>query len=463
MRLHPSERVHTPPGTPAQRRLLLFACFALFFGFAVYGSFVPFQLTRVPLDEALARFPAFDPRIFRGASGSDFVANVLLFVPIGFTLAGALADRSRALALLLVPLVSVAAYAASVGIEFGQIFMAGRTPSWHDIAGETIGATFGALAWTAIGPSMLVWLGPLVASAGPVERARRLLGLYIVIWLVLHVIPFDFTLRPAELADKYRAGRIVLVPFADTTGVFDAFVALGGALIQAVPVGALAVLCVSGGSRGLAGSLLALATIAGLEFLQLLVLSRTADSTDVLGGAIGALIGVRLGALWLARLETPAPTAASARSSSVRLWALAALFVWILVLLVRHWSPFDFTVSRAMFESRVSQLYAAPFYHHYWSDYLHALDEALETMLLAVPVGLLLQMVWPPPRKRPARVAQLLTFVGMAAALFAIIEVGQVFVPSRVPDNTDVVLAVFGTLAGIAIVRMVRRPSARVG
>jgi glycopeptide antibiotics resistance protein len=254
-----------------------------------------------------------------------------------------------------------------------------------------------------------------------------------------------------------------VVPFADTAGVFDALVALGGSLVQAVPVGVLAVLCVSGASRGLTASLLALAAIAGLEFLQLLVLSRTADSTDVLGGAIGALIGVRLGALWLARLETPAPAAASARSSSVRLWAVAALLLWILVLLVRHWSPFDFTVDRAMFESRVSQLYTAPFYHHYWSDYLHALDEALETMLLAVPVGLLLQVVWPPPQKRSARAAQLLTFVAAAGALFAVIEVGQVFVPSRVPDNTDVVLAMFGTLAGIAIVRMVRRPSARAG
>ena len=447
------------PGTAVQRRLLLLSCAAVFLGFAIYGSFVPFRLTRVPLGEALARFPPFDPATLGRGSGSDFVANVLLFVPIGFALAGALADRSRALALLVIPMVGAMALASSVAIEFGQIFMGGRTPSWHDITGETLGAILGALVWTVLGPFVLVWLRPLVTPASPVERARRLLGVYAIVWGVLHVIPFDFTLRPAEIADKYRAGRVVVIPFADTAGAIDALLAFGGGMIQAIPVGTLAVLCVTGGSRLLAGSLLGIAAIGLLEFLQLLVYSRTADSTDVVSGVAGVLVGVRLGALWLSSVDAAGSPAGSARSSSVRVWGIAALLVWIIVLVVRHWSPFDFAISRAMFESRVPQLYTVPFYHHYWSDYLHALDEALETVLLAVPVGLLLQFLWPPAQSRAVRVVQLLVFLMIAGGLFTVIEIGQVFVPSRVPDNTDILLAMVGTLIGVAIVRMVRRPA----
>ena len=456
MQFSPTSVPDAPPGTPLQRRLFLLACGLLFLAFAVYGSFVPFRFTRVTLDEALARFPPFQFDLRRG-SGTDFVANVLLFVPIGIALAGAIADRSRALALLSAPIVAALAFAASLAIEFGQIFMAGRTPSWYDVVGETTGAALGALAWAAAGPRVIVWLRPLVAPAGAVQRARRLLGVYVAVWAMLHVLPFDFTLRPAELAEKYRAGRIVARPFADTPTLLDALLTLGGGAIQAVPVGALAAISVSSGSRLASASLLGLAAILTLEFAQLLVFSRTADTTDLLAGAIGALAGVWLGTRWIQNVEAARPAAPSERSAGVRAWAGVALLVWVIVLVIRHWAPFDFVLTRQMFEARVPQLYEVPFHHHYWSDYLHALDEAVETILLGVPVGLLLQILWPAPRGRMPRLAQRSLFIACAGLLLAGIELGQVFVPSRVPDNTDILLGLAGTAIGIAAVRLVRR------
>src|SRR6185503_8252250 len=98
----------------------LFACVSL--GFAAYGSLVPLDLHRVPLDEAWRQFRHMALAPWSQASKTDALSNVLLFVPFGFFLGGAIARRSRRLALAAIPVVTLLALAASLAIEFSQIF-----------------------------------------------------------------------------------------------------------------------------------------------------------------------------------------------------------------------------------------------------------------------------------------------------------------------------------------------------
>ena len=149
-------------GAGASRRLVLFALASVFVAFAAYGSFVPLRWNAVPLDVAVARF-SDTPFIPLGeASKSDFLTNVLLFVPIGFFLLGVVANRSRVLAAVwFLPIVALC-LALSVAIEFGQIFVSGRTPSWNDVFAETLGGALGALAWGALAPAVVEWLAVLL-------------------------------------------------------------------------------------------------------------------------------------------------------------------------------------------------------------------------------------------------------------------------------------------------------------
>ena len=55
-----------------------------FLAFAVYGSWVPFHYRPFPFSEARAQFALVCSRPVSVDSISDWVANVLLFVPIGF-------------------------------------------------------------------------------------------------------------------------------------------------------------------------------------------------------------------------------------------------------------------------------------------------------------------------------------------------------------------------------------------
>jgi glycopeptide antibiotics resistance protein len=442
------------------QRVLLFLAFLLFVAFAAYGSFVPFDLHRVPLSDAIARFravPAADPW---HASRTDFLANVLLFVPIGFTLAGAIAGRSRGLAVIAVPLAAAAGLTISIGIEFGQIFAGGRTPSWNDVMAETIGGVMGATAWLAAGPLVADWLRPLAGQGTPLGRARRLLGLYAAGWLVLHLLPFDFTLRVSELADKYRSGRIVVKPFADVPGAWEALMAVVAGALQAIPIGALAVLTLTG-VPVLTAVLAGCVVIGVTELGQLLAMSRTADTTDVIAGIAGIAAGGFLAHRWNVSAGGSHAGIAAQSGRAFRPWALAALCGWMAVLMVRHWSPFDFVISRPMFESRVGLLFQLPFRSYYWSDYVAALGEAFTKILLGVPVGAFLQVSWRLPRARALQWLQRGFFAVTATAIFLVIELGQVLLPSRVPDGTDVLLAVAGAGLGVLSVLLLSADTAR--
>ena len=87
----------------------------------------------------------------------DDVLNVLLFVPLGGTLALLLARRWW-------PLAIVCSFALSVAVEFAQRSIPGRVPDGDDVLWNTVGAAVGVLAVT---------IPRLVAAVVRRQRGRR--------------------------------------------------------------------------------------------------------------------------------------------------------------------------------------------------------------------------------------------------------------------------------------------------
>ena len=432
------------------RRLVLLLLAVLFVAFAAYGSFVPLRLRHVGLADAVRQFAATPLVSVRRASGSDFITNVLLFVPIGFLLLGAFADRSRGLAVaLLLPVVAVGA-ALSMAIEFGQIFVQGRTPSWNDVVAETLGGFIGAVAWVALGSGIVEWLAKLFRSESQSDQAYRILGAYVGVWAVLGLLPFDFTVRLEELAGKFRAGRIVFEPFTAGWTLRDA----GGTLLMAVPLGAFGV--VAARARRIAqptvvGLVLGLAVALAIEGAQLFSYSRTADATDLIMSATGVCLGVVLAARW-----ADGPTAASCIGPGFRLWPVAALLLWCVTIVIRHWSPFDFVTYTEYIKGRIPQMMRVPFYSYYWGFAPYVLIDATTKLLMAVPIGALLQLIWQ-PQTRLWRWVMAAGIVLLSGALFLGLELGQLMLPSRVPDQTDVYVGTLGAVIGVWLVALVTR------
>lgn len=439
-------------GMPAfTTRRLLAAGALLAVGFAVYGSLVPLDVQHMTFREAVALFRALRYTPFAFASKTDFLSNVALFLPIGFLSTGAIAaGRSRLVGLLMVPIVVLFAAGLSLSIEFAQIFIPDRTASLNDMANETAGAIVGAIAWVIAGPMVTGWMaGFAPAKTTSTDLARRLLTAYAAVWLMLGLLPFDVTIRPAEIAEKFRLGRIHLDPLHG--GVLAAAPVIVSTALLALPIGALAALGWPRPRRSAApaqGTLAATAVVVLLEACQLFIFARTASVDDVIGGAIGATTGAH----WAARMQGRPHSA----STGLRLWPLAVLAVWIALILVRHWSPFDFEVTGDMFRQRSPALLQVPFRNYYWANPFEALAEAITKIFLGLPVGALLMLTFRPSRSAVGRLLQWSVVACAGFALFAGVEVGQVFLPSRYPDGTDIVLGAFGVCASAWGTRLVQ-------
>ena len=135
-------------GAPAAERRLLPIVALGYLLFVVYGSLVPLDFHYHPLNEAWAQF-AHIPYLSLGvAERADWVANIVLYVPLAFFFCAWSGRRSArwwsALSVFLV------CATAAVAVEFTQIYFPPRTVSLNDIVAEVIGSIIGiAIWWTA--------------------------------------------------------------------------------------------------------------------------------------------------------------------------------------------------------------------------------------------------------------------------------------------------------------------------
>ena len=391
--------------------------------FIVYGSLVPFAFRARPPGEAASSFAWAMANRAVPQSRSDGLANLLIAVPLGFALLGwSCADRpggKRAALCGAAWLPACVLLAAAV--EFGQLFLPTRTCAGSDVIAQGIGAAVGMVLWALAGQRLT---GHARAVWGKADGAvPRLLVAYLALLAFIQTLPLDLTPSPADLYRKLR-DTVRYVPFGEFIGVDEAAAWKRAAtLIQVfalyLPVGLLA-RRMRGFEAGLSEAgmrktpglteaslkivLLAFGVALLMESLQLVVQSRTPSATDVVVGACGALCG------WWA----------AGRSR----WLVLA---WVAVLAVHAWQPWTPHPAAASFD----WLPGLPLEQ---GDPLFSLEEFLTKAVLFAPLGLV------------ARRPSLAAVVGTTVA--AVFEAGQLFVSSRYPCVTDVLIGGFGAWAG---------------
>ena len=446
------------PAAVGGRRWLLAAAFA-YLAFVVYGSLVPLDFAPRPLGDAWARFTAIPYLDLGIRSRADWVANILLFVPLAFLWTGALWPGKRGGAAVLVSLLVWAGAAAlSVGIEFTQIFFPPRTVSQNDILAEGIGAALGGLAWWWRGPwfwrTVRSWAGS--GRDGPL--AERFLWVYLAVLFGYSLLPLDLTLSPVEIYHKWRAGRVVLVPFGfrfDST--IDMLNGLATDALIWLPAGFL--WTVSGRMRPARVMLWTLAVATLLEFLQLFIFSRVPDATDVVMAVIGGAAGVML-----ARAVRPMAILASGprgRLGRAGL-GLAAFMAWFAAVAAIFWYPWGFDLSPARLADGLERFWRVPLYSYYYGTEFHAVTEVLHKFLFFAPLGAVLAFALgrASGRRRNFGAAWAAALASLGAALA--IEFGQAFVPGRIPSNTDAFIELLGAMAGYWAMGLVLAHRARV-
>jgi glycopeptide antibiotics resistance protein len=383
-------------------------------------------------------------------SRTNYLANMLLFVPVGFGLSGALLlGRTRPIQAGLAGVFIVpASIAVSLMAEFLQVFVPGRIVSRHDVTAQTLGCLVGLAAWLAAGERLTGWLRT-ASDRHRGDRLARALSAYAVAWAFVNLAPFDITVDPGVLARRVRAGLVSVVPFANTGLSIERFAwEIVATTISAVPLGALGLVGWAGlGARRQSSAAFAFGAAAVLlmELAQIFVRSHAADGTDVVFGWLGVAIGVRIGR-----------TALSHRAAeqllprhTISAHAAVALLAWCVLLCAYHWLPYDFVFDTDLVKDRLSRLSPVPFVGYWTGSELNVLKNVLVKVGLAAPFGVIAAFV-----VRHAEVGRNLLLAGwviVAAVVFGVIEAGQMLLPSRTPDPTDVLMSVAGSAAGFWI------------
>src|SRR5512139_2652174 len=206
-------------GTLDTRGGLLWMAALLYATFVIYGSLVPLEFRAIPWGEAVARFGAIPFLKLGIGSRADWVANLLLFIPLTFLWMGAFAagagrTRTALVTVLLVP----TATALSLGLEFAQLFFPQRTVSQNDVFAESLGGVIGVLVWWGTGERFVGWLQSWQQTHARAALAERLAWAYLAGVIVYNILPLDLTISPVEIFHKWQDGKVSLIPFGRLRG-----------------------------------------------------------------------------------------------------------------------------------------------------------------------------------------------------------------------------------------------------
>lgn len=376
--------------------------------FVVYGSLVPLDFHPLPLDQAwqaLLQAPMLNLGV---NSRADWVANGVLYLPVGFLSTAMLMGAGRVGAgrrwwaglfgLVFGVLLAVA-------VEFAQSAFPPRTVSRNDLLAESIGSGLGMLgALVGARPFRALLAG---YGVGGGVLARRLALFYALLFPALALFPFDLLLTAAEWRDKMN-GPLVGLWLAESSlglGIAKLVIKLSVETLAVLPLGALwasvqrgpvaadvaADVADKAGRRldrragpgalqcALWGALLGLL----IEGLQLTIVSGQSQGASVLTRAIGFAAGAvawqRCGHLtlealraWLRQVTAPA------------LLVLLAL----LALYNGAWRGPWLSASQA-WRRLHDEVHFVPFYYHYFTTEMMALISLLVVGLSYAPLGVL--------------------------------------------------------------------------
>jgi VanZ family protein len=408
---------------------------------ATYGSLVPLRW-REASERTWERIRTLPLEPFAVTRSGDLVVNVLVMLPVGFFVAG-LASQDRRISRPAAVWIISAVAGLAMALEVGQLFVRDRTASWSDVAGLTLGGVGGLGLWIIAGQRLLE-RGMKLTTASCATRLQLITVFYSVAWVLVSALPLVF---PRYAYPLVRSVWLRTAPPYETS---EAAAELALDVLAVAPIGAGLLLL----ARRFTLHVPARVGLATTAVLVIMGLDTIRQVTPIIGTPPlwTRLAGLSLGALGAAR-------AAAGHALSRRV-AWCSLALWSVLLVIVTWAPFDFGVPVEVLDQRVRVLYErAPLARYYWAPPLVALDMALTMVSLAVPVGALLTVLAGGARRRRTTLV-----VGAGTVLFALLEWGQLYLPARRADPTDVGLAAVGVLIGAGLARFLaaspRRPLA---
>jgi len=412
--------------------------------FVVYGSLVPLDFKSLPLSDAWEHFKNIQYLQLGLGSRADWVANILLFIPLAFLWMAVLSANSSFYKRLVVSVcVSFLCILLCVSIEFTQLFFPARTVSINDIIAECIGTVIGVSAWWLFGNKLILILEGWLVETSSSKKVDNYLQVYLGGLFLYSVMPLDLTISVVEIYHKWNEGRVILIPFSHLREeVIENIYEWGSEIALWIPV---PILWQRKYILKTPKQLLfrVFAALMAIEFFQLFVYSRVTDMTDIVLGLVGGAIGI-----WFLRSKLRVNNDIKMRrSSSVFFGIIVYLFLCFLVCLV-FWYPFNFEINNYIFKEKIQGLFNIPFYAYYYGTEFRAITEVFHKILFFIPLGAGLAFI-----TKELKFNSLLFWGSFSILMLSaiLIEIGQGFLPGKIVSSTDIVLYIIGGVTGLKV------------
>ena len=403
--------------------------------FVIYGSLVPLDFRPRPFNAALKDFYNIRYLKLGASSRADWVANILLYIPLAYLWLAALTREGRVFLQGFFSLIVFGfCVALSVAIEFAQQFFPPRTVSLNDLIAETIGAGLGIAFWWISGQRLRRLFG-LLASQGH-NAAYAGLVLYSSAYVIFSLFPFDFLISAHEIQRKLAGNYFSFLPSPDRCGEgLRCGFKLIAEVVAVAPLGFLLSFSMRKGGWALirSGALIGLWLGLVIEGLQFFLASGVTLGVSVLTRIVGIICGAAAGD----RLKQSRP--------------------WPLLYLAAPWMPIAGLIYIALLFAvtlqgkgpmlgvergveRLGEIYFMPFYYHYYTSESAAMTSLLGVASMFFPIGVMF-WIW--------RVVRIREFVGRGAVrvallsgfIAAVLETAKLFFRGARPDPTNVMIA----------------------
>jgi len=463
-----AESGNTPKASFLQRRYVEFiTLLALLFVLQV--SYVPFDFSASASAEGGASRVYFDMSVDH-LTPADIMSNIFLYVPLAALLYWSFRRNIRS-ALISALVAIVLPVGLSLLTEHLQYFSPSRVSSLIDLVSNACGAVVGVIAAALCGAMV-----PRMMEAVTLEFIDRpraaMVESYVVVLVVLAALPFSFSFDTNRLKESIKS--INVVPFATaSTADVDCDVPVMASEQQAQAykrwsvmkhwsrwAAEAAAFCIFvwllhpllalhyGFSRGATlalvwwfGAMLAI----GLSVMQIPIVGRDCDVTDVLFRLLGILIGVVIRSYGAARKRD---------SQSMQAWwpgrriAQTAIGFTIAFIIYNGVIPLTFDTSHSGIRAAVSATEFLPFMAYFVARLDVMMADVMEKFASYLVLGALLAAYWRRIEHR-SLASRVWAVVNVCVLLSCAIEFVQIFVTVRVTSLTDPILAATGAIVGV--------------
>lgn len=405
---------------------------ALIYGiFVIYGSFVPLTFHYLPLQEAWALFRNIHYLQLGIGSRADWVANILLYIPLAFFTTGCF-KRMLYPATLWAAMIAIALCSLlALTVEFTQLFFPPRTVSLNDILAEIIGSAIGSGIWLYSGERLIgLWQQ---FKGGGRQGAHALIILYTLAYLGFSLFPYDFLVSRAELEEKLIYSGHAAFFVAPTCGAwFQCGAKLFAEILTAAPLGAFLGMMAIAGRKPRFGMAFGLGMLLGIgiEGMQIFLVSGISQGASIVTRSIGMVAGLAFFNLfqreWLIQYRT---------QIKFGMVLLLPFYLGFLLALNGFFSSRIENVTAAL--AKLDEVHWLPFYYHYFTSETQAMYSLLTHAGTYAPIGV---MVWLFRINQPMRSSLWLSATFAAFTAF-LMEALKLFLDGKKPDPTDLLIA----------------------